>query len=135
MAHLIWNESYSVGCREIDLQHKGLLDLVNKIYDLDPNVVSKAEIFATLNALVKYAQTHFATEERILRAHHYPHFDEHHKEHEAFIMDVFRFAERLEKKDPNIHRKIVDYIRNWYTVHILGMDRGYKEFLASKGVV
>jgi len=131
---MAWHESYSVGVRVLDQQHKGLLDLVNQLWYLDPNVVSKGEIFSTLNALVKYAQTHFDTEERLLKFHEYPRLEQHQKEHVAFTEDVFKFAEKLEKNDPNIHRKIVDFIKIWYVSHILKTDREYKEFFAAKGV-
>lgn len=134
MAQLVWSDTYSVGVMELDHQHKELLNLVNQIYAMDPNTVSKTDVFSTLNALVIYAQTHFDTEERYLKAYNFPKLIEHQKEHIAFTTDVFKFAEKLEKNDPNIHRKIVDFIRNWYVSHILGTDRGYKEFLHKNGV-
>jgi hemerythrin len=134
MASMMWHESYSVGVKILDQQHKGLMDLVNQLSDLDPNVVSKGEIFSTLNALVKYAQMHFDTEELLMAKFKYPKLTEHQAEHTTFTTDVFKLAEKLEKNDPNIQRKIVDFIKIWYVSHILKTDREYKDFFKANGV-
>lgn len=133
MSQLEWKETYSVGIKELDQQHKGLLELVNRVCNMDPATLPKNEAFAILNTLINYAQTHFETEERLLQTHDYPHLAQQQREHVAFTAEVFKLAQQLEKNDPHLHRQITDFVKNWYISHILGTDREYKDFLLSKG--
>jgi hemerythrin len=51
-----------------------------------------------------------------------------------FVAEVFRLAELLSQGDQHMHRQILDFTRSWYTAHVLGTDRKYKEFLKERGV-
>jgi hemerythrin-like metal-binding protein len=127
-------KNMGVGIKEIDSQHKGLLELINRLSRMDPNRVDRQKIFAALNALVDYAQTHFDTEERYLKTYEFPGLAQQQREHIAFTADVFKLAQRLESNDPRVHAEIMDLTKNWYISHVLGTDREYMEFLISKGV-
>ena len=133
MAMLAWKESYSVGIKTLDDQHKRLLELVNQLSVLNPGAPDKKEIFSVLNALVVYAQTHFDTEEEYLKKYDYPRLIQQQREHVTFVADVFRLAKELEQNEPRIHRKVSDFVSDWYGSHILGTDREYKDFLRAKG--
>jgi hemerythrin len=133
MALLEWKESYSVRIEELDRQHKGLLELINELSAMNTKTPDNQKLFATLNALVEYAQTHFETEERYLTKYNYPKLVQHQREHVVFTAEVFTLAQKFERNDPNLHNTIVDFTKNWYISHILGTDREYVEFLAAKG--
>jgi hemerythrin len=131
-----WRNSYSVGVEELDFQHQTLLKLINELDQFLENrqeASSKARSFAALNALVKYAEIHFGTEEGYLSKYAYPKFDLQKKEHEEFIDTVFSMNARFEKDSFYSLNEIVNFLRDWYSLHILGMDQGYKQFLAEKG--
>ena len=131
-----WKNSYSVGVKELDIQHQKLLHLINELdqfLDNRQETSSKARCFAALNALVKYAENHFSAEEGYLSKYAYPKYDLQKKEHEDFIDTVFSMHTRFEKDDSYTLNEIVNYLRDWYSLHILGMDQGYKQFLAEKG--
>lgn len=131
-----WQKSYSVGVKELDIQHQNLLKLINELDQYVENrheASSKARCFAALNALIKYAELHFSTEEGYLSKYAYPKHDLQKKEHEDFIDTVFSMNARFEKDGAYTLNEIVNYLRDWYSLHILGMDQGYKQFLAEKG--
>ena len=53
---------------KLDLQHRGLLDLINKIGDLAyTRGAVKSSAFSALNEMIRYADNHFRTEEGYLR--------------------------------------------------------------------
>jgi hemerythrin len=133
MQFLEWDESYNIGIREIDNQHRGLFDLISKLSTTQRYETSGQYFLATLNKLVEYARIHFATEERYMREAQYPKLIEHQQEHRLFFPEVEKLMNDLELKQPDIHQKILDFLKDWYMSHILGTDRDYQTTLIEKG--
>ena len=133
MAILKWKDSYSVGIKSLDQQHRRLLELINKLSGIDPETKDKKKIFSVLNALAEYAQAHFDSEESYLSKYEYPNLAQQQREHVAFTAEVFRLAQKLEQAEPGIHSEVINFTKDWYISHILGTDREYIDFLLSKG--
>ena len=129
MTVLTWQKSFSVGVKELDKQHKRLLELINEIPDLE-----EKKAYETLNQLIRYADTHFNTEEMLMKEHKYPGLDRQRKEHEKFTNKIFEINEGLNNKQTETLNSIKDYIMNWYISHILGMDQEYSEFFKNAGI-
>lgn len=128
-----WKDSFSVGVHKLDLQHRGLLDLINKIGDLAyTRGAVKSSAFSALNEMIRYADNHFRTEEGYLEKYCYPGYSEQKKEHEAFVERAFSMAQDLEKESGLSLGAIIFYLEDWYIDHVLGIDQGYKQFLTSK---
>ena len=132
MAMLTWKESFSVGIKEIDEQHKYLLKLINAFSEEKKRSSDNKVLFGMLNELVKYADSHFTTEEQYMKDHDFPDYPSHQKEHVAFTEEVFALNERLAKEDNDTVLEITDFLKDWYISHVLGTDRGYVDFLAKK---
>jgi hemerythrin len=130
-----WKQAYETGIPEIDEQHVGLLKLINDLDAFRDHPPGSHEIFNTLNALVAYAEGHFATEERYMERLKYPQILPHKRQHVAFLGTVFRFARQLEEKDPDVFSELVTFLRDWYGAHIGNSDREYKEFFIARGYV
>jgi hemerythrin len=133
MQFLEWKETYEIGVKEIDIQHRGLFDIISKLSTTNRYDTEGKYFFATLNRLLEYAKIHFATEERYMLEAQYPKLADHQKEHAQFVVDVLNLAKGLSKKEPDIERKILDFLKNWYTAHIIGTDRDYQQTLIEKG--
>ena len=134
MGMIPWKDAYSVGIKEIDGQHKSLLEIINGLSEVERRAVDNKAFFATLNGLIKYAQEHFRTEERYMEEYGYPDLGPHQEAHAAFTEDVFSLQELLSKGDAAILQKILDFLKDWYISHILGTDREYIDFFAEKGL-
>jgi hemerythrin len=133
MAFLEWIDSYNIGIKEIDNQHRGLFDLISKLSNTKHYKHGEKYFFATLNTLMQYAELHFTTEERYMADARYPKLIEHQKEHADFLQKVSALVQELEKKELNIHQSILGFLRDWYTTHILGSDKDYVAALKNKG--
>lgn len=133
MAFLDWNDSYNIGIREIDIQHRGLFDIISKLSRTQRYEPDGAFFRATLHTLIDYARVHFATEERYMKEAGYPGLIEHQREHRLFFPEIQKFMDALERNEPDIHQKILEYMRQWYLSHILGTDRDYQKSLLEKG--
>jgi hemerythrin len=133
MQFLEWKETYNIGIKEIDNQHRGLFDLISKLSTTQRYETTGQYFLATLNKLVEYARIHFATEERYMREAQYPALAEHQQEHRLFFPEVEKLMNDLERKQPDIQQKILDFLKEWYMSHILGTDRDYQKTLIEKG--
>ena len=129
-----WSDSYSVGIEELDFQHQKLLELINGIGDAASTDLSKASCFAVLNAMIRYAQEHFTTEERYLTNNAYPKYLEQKGEHEKFVQETFAMAQELDEEGLLTLGGITIYLEDWYKDHILGFDQDYRAFFEKQPV-
>ncbi len=85
-----WSQTFSVGVRSIDNQHKELLDLVNDMYNhvVGDEKAERAYFKKVIDKVVEYVKVHFATEEKILKAIKFRGYAEHKRAHDAFIFKV-----------------------------------------------
>lgn len=133
-----WKEDYSCNIAEIDIQHKKLFELGEKIYD----IVSIKDGFdhydKIMNALLelqKYAIYHFEYEEKLMKQYEFPELENQKKEHREFVDSVIKLGKKdIDENQHKISMDILLFIANWIEKHILKSDMGYKEFLNSKGV-
>jgi len=135
MTLLTWGDKYKVNVKEIDDQHLRLVEIINKLYDKFSAGERKAVVEEIFPELANYAQYHFETEEHYLTLHHYPEFQSHKSEHEAFVkkLDEFRFD--MSERTFDIPMKALLFLRDWLVSHVLGTDKRYSAFLNEKGVV
>jgi hemerythrin-like metal-binding protein len=132
MEPLQWNESLSVGIREIDDDHKNLLVLLATLQievkkEASPQVVERA-----MRDLMNYTQWHFRHEERLMQTHRYPGYRAHKTEHGELISQVEALHQRFVKEGPVILSDAVTFLKNWLANHILRTDKSMGQFLKNK---
>jgi len=133
MQFLDWKDSYNIGVKEIDNQHRGLFDLISKLFDTKRVYRNDKYFLATFEMFTKFATIHFATEERYMREAKYSKLTEHRQEHEEFILKLSMLATAIKKEEPDIHQKTLDFLKDWYSAHILGTDKDLQEIFREKG--
>jgi hemerythrin-like metal-binding protein len=137
MAKLFWSERLSVGVPELDEDHKTLIDIINALRDdAEAGEASAKRVSKQLNALIRYAETHFAREERVMSVCGYKALPEHHEEHEDFVAKITEVARRF-RDDPEGSKELVgdellEYLENWLIKHILVVDMDYKPLVQGK---
>jgi hemerythrin len=125
MAHIQWKERYNINYKEVDAQHKRLLDILNHLLDLIENKRPSEEISVIIHRLCAYALDHFTLEEKYLEACAYPGTDRQKAEHGHFVEKVLDFNERYDPSDPALLVETFDFLKNWYLGHILRSDFEY----------
>jgi len=126
-----WTEKLSCGIKIIDDQHKGLVNLVNEMFDhASGNFVQERDYFnRVIQELVKYVKDHFASEEKILIATKFAGYTEHKKEHEAFIRAVIEKSREYESGNNRLTLStFTRFLRDWILSHIAVMDKQYFEY-------
>ena len=134
MGSFSWNETYSVNVKEIDEQHKRLFALISELHEAMMKGQGKQVLGKILGGLVSYASTHFAHEERLLKANNYPDFEAHHDVHVKMTQKVYDIQKQHQEGKLNITLDTMRFLENWIGQHIMGTDKKYSSYLNSRGV-
>lgn len=129
-----WNDSLSVKIKSIDDQHKILIDMINSFYDKITKNEGKEGMLTFIDGLKKYVLLHFSTEEKYFKQFNYPAYEAHKKEHDKFIAQVNDFETRYKNGKLILSVEITNFIKDWITNHIMGIDKKYSDFLIQKGI-
>lgn len=126
-----WQNSYSIGIKLIDGQHKQLIDLTNKLFASCLVSQDRAEkIFLnTIHEAVDYVGYHFGTEEKVMERVNYPEFRAHKQLHNEFIREVFTKVEEFKSGKVFTPIAFVYYLRDWVLHHIAVTDKKMGEYL------
>ena len=135
MALISWQDKYSVNIREIDDQHKKLIDMINELHDAMMAGQGKEVMTQVLDKLASYCVSHFATEERLMSTHGFPGFDEHKEKHEKMTAKVKQLQQGLAQSGTAVmSNDVMTFLKSWLDKHIMGTDHKYAPFLNDKGV-
>ena len=125
-----WQSKYSSGIKLIDDQHKGLVNLVNEMFNhVTGNDVKERDYFnKVIQEAVKYVKIHFATEEKIMIATKFPDYVGHKKEHDSFVLAVVENIRDYEAGKRHTLSTFTRFLRDWVLSHIALMDTKYFDY-------
>lgn len=129
-----WRKEYEIGISAIDYEHRELIDLINEMHAGLAGDASPEAVVGFLGELCTQVSSHFALEERMMRAVRYDGFDAHKAEHEELLdsihelMDTYGEGERF-----NFDDRIAETFRAWFDHHLRGADTRLHRFLDGQG--
>jgi len=127
MDQFIWKDSFGIGVDEIDNQHKTLLKHLNQCLQRGET----ADINPLLKDLRIYVDTHFATEEKLMRSINFPDFDLHQKQHQLLTEEVAKLEREMASGGKNIKNSMLSLLIEWYVRHILEYDKRIGAYVQS----
>jgi hemerythrin-like metal-binding protein len=128
MEPIQWTESFSVGVKLFDEQHKQLIGMINRLSE-DPQAATSSEtVSELLDAMTDYAQGHFEAEETLMEKHSYPQLREHTAQHHAFRRKTAELCMDTMNRVDTVPESLLEYLRDWLIGHILKSDMAYKPF-------
>lgn len=128
-----WDEKFSVGIKEIDDQHKVLVDILDELYYAMLKARGNEVIETTLKKLVQYTKTHFTTEELLFKKYSYPEEKAHKAEHDAMLKKVAAFRQDF-KNEKLIGVDLMHFLNKWFVEHLQTTDYRYVNFFKGVGV-
>lgn len=130
-----WKDEYEVGVEAIDAEHQTLVEMINTAHESVDRGTTPEDARTLVAAMQEYAETHFATEERLMMAHAYPGAADHIAEHVDFLSRVKADTDSFADDDviPGTV-KVLSFLADWLVAHILRTDRELGRFLADKGI-
>jgi hemerythrin len=132
--HLQWSEDLSVGVDEIDIQHKELFNIINRLDSAMKQGKAREEIIRLIEFLDEYIVTHFHTEEKYMTDHGYPGYSVHKTKHNWFINEFSDIKKKFETEGPSVDVIILsnNLLISWFSNHIRTIDRALGIFLKTK---
>ena len=124
----IWSDTFNTNIELVDLQHKNLFQLLNKLsLNIKQDNISYEDVNNSIKLLIHYTETHLHDEELLMVESRIDkrHLTRHRMEHNSFLYDVGLFSDITSSDDRRITRKatnLVRFITYWLIFHILGTD-------------
>jgi len=125
--HVSWSDSYAMGIKVIDDQHKDLLNFVNELFNhATGNEYEERTWFKeVIQQAVQYVKEHFATEEKYMKATHFPGYAEHKKTHDEFTLTIVKSVKDFDAGKRLVLEKFAYFLKDWVLSHIAVMDKQY----------
>jgi len=134
MAIITWQDKYSVGIKEIDMQHKQLIAMINELNDAMLAGKGKEALLPVLNKLAGYCVSHFAVEEKYFDTYAYPESADHKDKHRKMTAKVKALIADVQSGRSTISVEVMSFLKNWLDKHIMETDKKYGPYLNSKGL-
>jgi hemerythrin len=134
MSAFKWKEEYNLNIEEIDKQHKKLMEIGRKAYDIaiiDDGYDRYDEIMTIIDELLEYTKYHFEYEENMLKKYNYEHIHDQKEEHGFYVYKINEVASRedIDDNQRKVILEIIDFLSEWISQHINVADRKYALFL------
>ena len=123
MAHLNWTPDLETGIREIDGQHKRIVEYINQLYDARDHHDREA-VSAVIDEMIDYTLSHFAFEESLMTDAGYMFAGPHKKIHELFTRKVGEYRMRFDAGE-DVASELHAMLSRWLFNHIRNDDRSY----------
>ena len=132
MEKIIWNDQFSVGVKEMDVQHQKIIRMFNTLVDNAQASAVSEKISEVLTEMVEYASEHFKCEEQLLSDHAHPDLAQQKIEHREFRRQAGDFCLLASEHNEQVTHDLINYLNNWWTHHILLEDKKYAALLGEK---
>jgi len=136
MPLITWQESYALGISEIDDQHKKIVELINRLFQMfSEHQIPDEGLGAVLQELTDYANYHFSTEEKYFSLFNYPQAAGHIAMHNKYRTKIEEFKTQFKTdKTESIFFNLTNFLQDWWIWHINNLDREYVPLFREKGV-
>lgn len=132
MSIIQWDESYSVGHKEIDKQHRKLVDMIGRLQQSLSRGLVNPQIGIALKELVQYTRHHFSEEQEVMRQIGYPEYDTHLKMHERLTQQVVAILTDLKQGKPLTAIELIHFLRSWLVDHIVQEDKKIGAYIRAR---
>lgn len=129
-----WLPEYSVGIKEIDDQHKKLVDMITTLEKAITANDTKSLLLQVISKLAEYTVYHFDTEERYFDQFNYEHTKEHKAQHKELVDKVVEIKTKVNTDEITLSFELIDYLEDWLIEHIMGADKMYTELFIKNGL-
>ena len=123
-----WYEDYSVGVDEIDVQHKRMVGLMRRTYELKDSPRDASHVEHLLNDLIKYTALHLDCEELFMVTYNYPHYAKQKSEHDRLRSELRERVDRVGRGEEQL-TGLVFFLMQWFVNHCNHFDKDLGAYL------
>jgi hemerythrin len=129
MPFLEWTDDLDVHVNSMNSEHKRLIDLMNKLYDLNEGEAPKDQLIKALTDLKDYTIKHFKDEEKIMEKLEFPKLNNHKFIHKNLLEKIDALAtDFIEGPGDLLPDAVFSFLRHWLSAHIKGIDGQYGRY-------
>lgn len=123
-----WLDSYDLGIEVIDLQHKNLLAMINKL--LVNQNESRGIMQRLINEVIAYAEYHFISEENLMVLSRYDGYEKHTNVHNMLLKQLKNQCSQFINNHCEL-KTVILFMANWLIEHIMAEenDRDFAKYL------
>jgi methyl-accepting chemotaxis protein len=129
-----WTDDMSVSVREIDDQHRKLVQMISSLHRAMVESRGQQEQADAIQGMVDYAASHFKVEEDYMRKFGYAKMAAHVREHGVFTAKALDLSERSSRSGFILTLEVLDFLKTWLKRHIMGVDRQYMDCFSKNGL-
>ncbi|UZN23716.1 bacteriohemerythrin [bacterium 3DAC] len=134
MKKIIWSKDLETGFAVMDMQHRELVNKINKLIDVLQGVDDEFSMDELFVFLEEYVDVHFRTEEMYMDQTNYPEAEEHKRLHRWFEEKVKELHAKYlkEGRSASLVEDVEKFLIDWLADHIMGTDKKLAKFLLEK---
>ena len=123
-----WDQRYETGLKEVDDQHRYLVEVINRFGEQLTRAAGAEwdEVQTVFAEVADYARYHFTEEENLAAAAGLDpaYLEEHKEQHRHFMEDVERMHATVTPENLDTAGRLFYFLMHWLVYHILGTDHG-----------
>lgn len=137
-----WNDDLNTGIKEIDEQHKEIINAVNDLYQALEKNKNKYAIVELIKNLDFYTTFHFDTEEKYMKMYNFGNYEEHKRAHgffrstyEQIRYNYYYIGDKSSPKYELVHLlalHLSQILIDWLNLHFETFDKEFVAFLRDK---
>jgi len=127
MAWYEWNPTLDIHVKEMNDEHKVLIDLMNRLHDEVQQGQARPQVQKTFQDLVQYTRQHFFDEEDYMYSINYPGLATHQLIHAKLLSQLDGHFEAFRSGNGTVGPQVFDFLKMWLNAHIRGIDVQYGE--------
>ena len=131
MSYFEWNKEFDLGITEMNDEHKVLISYMNTLYELSRKEAKKTSLLLAFDQLIEFTRKHFSDEERFMDTLGYP-ATVHKRLHADLLDRLDYYRGRLESGPALLQEDFFQFLRQWLSTHICGVDQDYGRFAKKK---
>jgi diguanylate cyclase (GGDEF)-like protein/hemerythrin-like metal-binding protein len=126
-----WSSRWRVGVASMDEEHETLFRMLAALGETARGTHDAERVRAQVQALVTFAEAHFASEERAMEAARFRGLDTHRAEHRRLLGELGELAGHTHRVGAALTTR---FLRDWLIGHMQGYDRAAaRAILAARG--
>lgn len=132
MEPFFWKQSYDTGLKQLDRDHRAILELANALYNTIHNEAGRAAVLQSCQKIVEFTEEHFSREEKYMEVSDYNRAEEHKLEHGRLKEEARRLLLRLELDNPGGATGLYRVLQELFLEYIPEYDKPFGEYYLSR---
>lgn len=124
-----FSEPFSVEVKELDNQHIGIFDYINRVHSAFKHGKSHGEIAKIVTEMYNYTDNHFKNEEKLMKKVNYKDLDKQITAHQNLLKRVSDTIKAFNSNQDVNMIEVMVFLKDWLVGHIMGMDKKYSPFM------